>query len=218
MFAEILIWLEANETVLSAVAAAVVVFSVVGAAMRGALKKTSTALVGTARSTKQVLSRGQAPEIDVSQPVPGFGGRPAIAVLPFDNMSEDADQDYFADGITEDVLTSLQSFRTFPVISRNSTFAYKGKSMDLREVAAELGAGYILEGSVRKAGDKVRITGQLIDAEGHHVWADKFDRDLSDIFAVQDEITSKIVGAIAPEIDNADTRRIQSKTTENMDG
>ena len=217
MLADILVWLEANETVLSAVAAAVVVFSIVGAAMRGALKRTTTALIDTARATKEVLSHNQLPVVDVSQPVPGFGGRPAIAVLPFDNMSEDPDQDYFADGITEDILTSLQSFRTFPVIARNSTFAYKGKSMDLREVAKELGAGYILEGSVRRSGEKVRITGQLIDKDGHHIWADRFDLDLSDIFAVQDEITSKIVGAIAPEIDGADIRLLQSKPTENMD-
>jgi len=214
---EILTWLEANETILSAIAAAVVVLSIVGAAMRNAYRKTSTAFVGTARATKEVLSNGTAPVVDVSQPVPGFGGRPAIAVLPFDNMSEDPDQDYFADGITEDILTSLQSFRTFPVIARNSTFAYKGKSMDLREVAKQLGAGYILEGSVRKSGDKVRITGQLIDKDGHHIWADRFDRDLSDIFAVQDEITSTIVGAIAPEIDGADIRQVHGKPTENMD-
>jgi adenylate cyclase len=214
---EIFVWIDANETVLSGIAAVVVVLSIVGAAVRGALKRTSAALVETARSTKEAPAQTQIPTVDVSQPVPGFGGRPAIAVLPFDNMSKDPEQDYFADGITEDILTSLQSFRTFPVIARNSTFAYKGKSMDLREVAKELGAGYILEGSVRKSGDKVRITGQLIDAEGRHIWADRYDRDLSDIFALQDEITTTIVGAIAPEIDSADMRRTHSKPTENMD-
>jgi adenylate cyclase len=144
-------------------------------------------------------------DVDVSRPVPGFGGRAAIAVLPFDNLSSDPEQEYFADGIAEDILTSLQAFRSFPVIARNSTFSYKGTSPDVRAVAKELGAGYVLEGSVRKAGNKVRITGQLINADGLHLWAGKYDRDLSDIFAVQDEITTAIVGAIAPEIDRADT-------------
>jgi adenylate cyclase len=145
-----------------------------------------------------------AADIDVSQPVPGFGGRAAIAVLPFDNLSSDPEQEYFADGIAEDILTSLQAFHTFPVIARNSTFTYKGAATDVRTVAKALGAGYVLEGSVRKVGGKVRITAQLVNAGGLHLWAGKYDRELSDIFAVQDEITAQIVAAIAPEIDRAD--------------
>ena len=116
--------------------------------------------------------------------------RPAVAVLPFDNMSGDEEQEYFADGITEDIITELAKWGWFPVIARNSTFAYKGQSPDIRKVADELGARYVVEGSVRKSGNRVRITAQLIDAvTGHHVWAERYDRDLTDVFAVQDEIT-----------------------------
>lgn len=210
MLNETLIWFEANETVLSGVAAAVVVLSIAGAAMRGALARGATTFMGALRSQKKDH------DIDVSQPVPGFQGRVAIAVLPFDNMSGDPEQEYFADGIAEDILTSLQAFRSFPVIARNSTFNYKGTSPDVRKVARELGAGYVLEGSVRKVGDRVRITGQLIDAAGHHLWAGKYDKDLSDIFAVQDEITAEIVGAIAPEIERADTTLAARKRPKDM--
>jgi TolB-like protein/tetratricopeptide (TPR) repeat protein len=139
-------------------------------------------------------------EVDVSRPVPGFSGRAAIAVLPFVNMSNDPEQEYFSDGITEDIITGLQAYAGFPVIARTSTFTYKGKNQDLRTVATELGAGYILEGSVQKRGNIVRINAQLIDAQGVHLWARKFDRALDDIFAVQDEITQQIVAQIAPEM------------------
>ena len=210
MLNDTLIWFEANETILSAIAAAVVVLSIAGAAMRSALARGTTSFVGAMRSRRE--NHG----IDVSQPVPGFGGRAAIAVLPFDNMSDDPEQEYFADGIAEDILTSLQAYRSFPVIARNSTFTYKGTSPDVRKVAKELGAGYVLEGSVRKSGDKVRITGQLIDAAGHHLWAGKYDKDLSDIFTVQDEITSEIVGAIAPEIERADITLAARKRAKDM--
>jgi TolB-like protein/class 3 adenylate cyclase len=122
----------------------------------------------------------------VTAPVRGFGGRPAIAVLPFDNMSDDPEQAYFADGIAEDILTRLAMWRWMPVIARNSSFAYRGKAIDLKQVGKALGARYILEGSVRKSGDRVRISGQLIDTEtGHHVWAQRYDRVLTDIFAVR---------------------------------
>jgi adenylate cyclase len=131
-------------------------------------------------------------------------------------MSDDPEQEYFADGIAEDILTSLQAFRKFPVIARNSTFNYKGTSPDVREVARELGAGYVLEGSVRKVGDRVRITGQLIDASGHHLWAGKYDKELSDIFTVQDEITAEIVGAIAPEIERTDVTQAARKRSKDM--
>ncbi len=125
--------------------------------------------------------------------------KPSIAVLPFDNLSGDPDQEYFADGMTEDIITGLSRFRSLFVIARNSTFAYKGKSSDVREVARDLGVRYVLEGSVRRAGARIRITGQLIDAEtGNHLWAERYDRELDDIFAVQEEVTEAIVAAIAP--------------------
>lgn len=153
--------------------------------------------------------------VDVSQPVPGFKGRAAIAVLPFVNMSDDPEQEYLADGMTEDILTGLQAFRSFPVIARTSTFTYKGQAKDVREIAAELGAGYVLEGSVRKAGDRVRITAQLIDAQGKHIWAEKYDRGVDDLIAAQDEITQRIILAIEPEIMLTEiVRSKQSRTTQ----
>jgi adenylate cyclase len=126
----------------------------------------------------RVRLEGDHEAIDSAAP-PGFADKPAIAVLPFDNMSGDPEQDYFADGITEDIITALSLWRSFPVIARNSSFAYKGQKVDVQRVARDLGARYVLEGSVRKAGQRVRITGQLIDAEtGAHLWADRYDREL----------------------------------------
>ncbi len=119
--------------------------------------------------------------------------RPAVAVLPFENLSGDPDQDYFADGLTEDIITALSLWRAFPVIARNSTFVYKGKAVDLRKIGAELGARYLIEGSVRRSGNRVRVTAQLINAEtGHHVWAERYDREIGDFFELQDEITQRI--------------------------
>jgi adenylate cyclase len=144
--------------------------------------------------------------------------RPAIAVLPFQNMSGDAEQEYFADGITEEIITALARFREFPVIARNSTFIYKGRAVDVTRAAKELGARYVLEGSVRKAGGRVRITAQLIDgATGHHLWAERYDRDLADIFAVQDEITERVAGEIAPAVRLAETQRTARKPPESLD-
>ena len=135
--------------------------------------------------------------------------RPAIAVLPFDNLSGDPEQEYFADGLTEDIITALSRWRMFPVIARNSTFAYKGKSTDVRQIGEALAARYVVEGSVRKAGGRVRITAQLIDAEtGHHVWAERYDRDLADIFALQDEITEAIAAIIEPTVERTEHQRI----------
>jgi adenylate cyclase len=143
--------------------------------------------------------------------------RPAVAVLPFQNMSGDPEQEYFADGLTEDIITVLSSYRFFPVIARNSTFAYKGKSPDIRKVGEELSARYVIEGSVQKAANRVRVTAQLINAEtGHHVWADRFDRDLDDIFKVQDELTARIAGIIAPELDRSEQKIAQSKAGTNL--
>ena len=138
--------------------------------------------------------------------------RPAVAVLPFQNLSGDPDQEYFADGLTEDIITALSLWRSFPVIARNSTFAYKGTSPDIRKVGDELGARYVIEGSVRRGGKRVRVTAQLINAEnGHHVWAERYDRDLEDIFELQDEITERIAGVIAPELSMAELQRSSAK-------
>lgn len=142
---------------------------------------------------------------------------PAVAVLPFDNMSNDPEQEYFSDGLTEDIITALSLWRSFPVIARNSSFTYKGQSVRVQDAARELGARYILEGSVRKAGSRLRITAQLIDADnGHHVWADKFDRQLEDIFDVQDEITHRIATKIIPELEQFEKRRAATKPTDDL--
>ena len=143
--------------------------------------------------------------------------KPSIAVLPFTNMSDDPEQEYFSDGIAEDIITGLSLFRNLFVIARNSTFTYKGKSIDVRQVAKELGVRYVLEGSVRKAGARVRITVQLIDAtSGGHVWADRYDRELDDIFALQDEITERVVSAISPAIINAEMHLAMRKRPESL--
>ncbi len=155
--------------------------------------------------------------VDVSQSVPGFSNRAAIAVLPFVNLSQDPAQEYFSDGISEDIITGLQSFGGFPVISRTSTFSFKGKATDVREIARTLGAGYILEGSVRKVENRVRINAQLIDANGRHIWAELYDRDLHDIFAVQDEIRLQIIGAIEPELLTTEMDRAALVRTEDME-
>jgi len=144
--------------------------------------------------------------------------KPSIAVLPFTNMSGDPEQEYFSDGITEDIITALSRFRWFFVIARNSTFTYKGKTMDVKTVAQDLGVRYVLEGSVRKAGSRVRITAQLIDAPTSlHVWAERYDRDLKDIFVVQDEITENIVASIGPEFLSAEMRRAQRRDVRSLD-
>ena len=143
--------------------------------------------------------------------------RPSIAVLPFNNVSGDPEQEYFVDGITEDIITALSKWRWFLVIARNSTFAYKGKSVDLREVGRDLGVRYVLEGSMRRAGQRVRISSQLIDIPtGTHLWAERYDRDLTDIFAVQDDITSCVVAAIEPALSRAESQRVIAKRPEHM--
>jgi TolB-like protein len=144
--------------------------------------------------------------------------RPAIAVLPFTNMSDDPEQEYFSDGISEDIITALSKLRWFFVIARNSSFIYKGKTAHMKQVAAELGVGYVVEGSVRKGGDRVRITVQLNDvATGSHIWAEHYDRNLTDVFAVQDEITEAIVAAIEPQIYAAENFRARRKPPNSMD-
>jgi TolB-like protein len=133
-------------------------------------------------------------------------------------MSGDPEQEFFADGLTEDIVTALSHYRWFFVIARNSSFAYKGRSIDVKQIARELGVRYILEGSVRKAGGRVRVTGQLIEAEtGAHLWAERYDRDVADIFAIQDELAQQVVGAIEPEILMGEGRRALQKPTGNLD-
>ncbi len=138
--------------------------------------------------------------------------KPSIAVLPFDNMSGDAEQEYFVDGITEDIITALSKFHSFLVIARNSTFTYKGQAVNVRTIAEELSVRYVVEGSVRKAGNRVRVTAQLIEAaSGNHIWAERYDRDLEDIFDLQDEITQTIVSAIEQEIGSVERIRAVRK-------
>jgi TolB-like protein len=144
--------------------------------------------------------------------------KPSIAVLPFQNMSGDPEQEYFADGMVDDITTALSRFKSLFVIARNSSFSYKGKSPDIRQVGRDLGVRYVLEGSVRKAGGKVRITGQLIDsATGAHLWADRFEGSLEDIFELQDQVTTSVVGVVAPKLDQAEIERAKRKPVENLD-
>jgi TolB-like protein/Tfp pilus assembly protein PilF len=167
--------------------------------------------VGTVREEE---GSGRAPtKSTADRPALTLPDKPSIAVLPFSNMSGDPEQDYFADGICEDIITGLSKLRWFFVIARNSSFIYKGKAVDLRHVGLELGVRYVLEGSVRKSGSRVRITAQLIDAEtGKHIWAERYDRDLIDIFALQDEITKKVVAVIEPKLLEAEGIRSQHRS------
>ena len=150
-----------------------------------------------AELSEELLAAG----VRLSRTPPAFDNRRAIAVLPFANFSGDPEQEFFADGITEDIISMLAGWRAFPVIARASTFTYKGKAVDIKKVGEELGVGYVLEGSVRKSGRRVRVTMQLIQADtNHHIIAEKYDRDLTDLFELQDEITHAIAGAIEPEL------------------
>jgi adenylate cyclase len=151
------------------------------------------------------------PPGDVANPLP-LPDRPSIAVLPFANMSGDPEQEYFADGVVEDILTALARFPRLFVIARNSSFIYKGRAVDVKQVSRELGVRYVLEGSIRRAGSRVRITGQLIHADtGAHLWADRFDGELTDIFSLQDEITEQVVGAIEPRLLRAEVEMAARK-------
>ena len=156
--------------------------------------------------------------IKVSASPAGFDDRRAIAVLPFANFSGDPEQEFFADGITEDIISMLAGWRAFPVIARASTFTYKGKTVDVKKVGEELGVRYVLEGSVRKSGRRVRVTAQLIQADtGHHIMAEKYDRDLTDLFELQDEITHAIAGAIEPELLKFERDRIAERPPKSED-
>jgi len=150
--------------------------------------------------------------------VPPLPDKPSIAVLPFANMSGDPEQEFFADGIAEDIITALSRYPSLFVIARNSSFTYKGRAVDVKQVGRELGVRYVLEGGMRKAGNRIRVTAQLVEAEtGKHVWAERYDRDLADIFALQDEITEAVTIAIAPAIANAEQHRAMRKPPGSLD-
>ncbi|MGH8428768.1 MAG: adenylate/guanylate cyclase domain-containing protein, partial [Solimonas sp.] len=151
-------------------------------------------------------------------PRPALPDKPSIAVLPFANMSGDAEQEYFSDGISEDLITDLSKVSALFVIARNSSFTYKGKAVKVQEIGRELGVRFVLEGSIRKAGNRVRITAQLVDAEsGGHLWADRFDRELADIFATQDEVVQKIVEALAVKLNRVEAQDLRRSGTVNVE-
>jgi adenylate cyclase len=157
------------------------------------------------------------PQPEAAKPL-ALPDKPSIAVLPFQNMSGDPEQEYFADGMVEDIITALSRFKSLFVIARNSSFTYKDKVVDIRQVGREMGVRYVLEGSVRKGGNRLRITTQLIDAtSGSHVWADRYDRDLSDVFAVQDEITASVAGTIEPALAEVEQQRALRKPPDSLD-
>ena len=154
----------------------------------------------------------------MAAPAPALPEKPSIAVLPFQNMSGDSEQEYFADGMTEDLITDLSKVSGLFVIARNSSFAYKGRSVKVQEIGRDLGVRFVLEGSVRKAGNRVRITAQLIDAgSGGHLWAERFDRDLTDIFSTQDEVVEKIVGALAVTLTQGEEQRLRRRGTSSVE-
>ena len=156
--------------------------------------------------------------IELPRPALTLPDKPSIAILPFANLSSDPEQDYFADGMVDDITTALSHFKALFVIARNSSFTYKGRAVDVKQVGRELGVRYVLEGSVRKAANRVRITGQLVDtATGAHLWADRFDGGLGDIFGLQDQVTESVVGAIAPAVEKAEIERAKRKPTESLD-
>ena len=177
--------------------------------------------VGAVREQQQPRGKVVPPGDDnreTVRPALPLPDRPAIAVLPFANMTGDPAQEYFADGVSEDIITALSKLRWFFVIARNSSFIYKDKAVHLKQVAEELGVGYVVEGSVRRGGDRVRITVQLNDVStGSHIWAERYDRDLADVFAVQDEITEAIVAAIEPQLYAAENFRAKRKAPDSMD-
>jgi TolB-like protein len=164
---------------------------------------------------QQVLEADAAAAIQPGLPLPDM---PSIAVLPFQDMSGDPGQDYFADGVVDEIITALSRFRQLFVIARNSSFTYKGRSVDVKQIGRELGVRYVLEGSVRKAASRVRITAQLIDAiRGTHLWADRIDGTFDDIFDLQDQVTENVVGSIAPKIEQAEIERTKHKPTDSLD-
>jgi TolB-like protein len=160
---------------------------------------------------------GRDDTVESTRPVFTYPDKPSIAILPFANLSDDPRQDYFADGMVEDVITALSRSKLLFVISRNSSFTYKGKAVDIKQVSLDLGVRYVLQGSVRRTGKRVRVTGQLIDAAtGGHIWAEKFDSDLEDLFDLQDRVTSSLIGALSPQLERTEIERARRKPTENL--
>ncbi len=156
--------------------------------------------------------------VDAASALPSFESRPAIAVLPFDNLSTDPEQEYFADGLAEDLITRLSLWRSFPVIARNSSFGFKGKAVDIKKVSADLAVRYLVQGSVRKSGNQARISAQLIDATtGHHLWAKSYDRELTDVFQVQDEISEAIAVSVVGDLERAERARVQRRAPESLE-
>jgi TolB-like protein len=173
--------------------------------------------VGEVRESATVATIVHPVEIATSA-APALPDKPSIAVMPFANLSGDPQQEYFADGVVEDITTSLSRIRWLFVIARNSSFAYKGRAVDIKQVGRDLGVRYVLEGSIRKFGNRIRVTGQLIDASsGIHLWADRFESSLEDLFELQDQMTTSVVGAIAPQLERAEMDRVSRKPTEHMD-
>jgi TolB-like protein len=178
------------------------------------LPRKGVRFVATVRE-QQALEAGATTAVQPGLPLPDM---PSIAVLPFQDMSGDPGQGYFADGVVEEIITALSRFRQLFVIARNSSFTYKGRSVDVKQVGRELGVRYVLEGSVRKAASRVRITAQLIDAiRGTHLWADRIDGTFGDIFDLQDQVTENVVGSLAPKIEQAEIERTKHKPTESLD-
>lgn len=203
-------WISANEALLSGIAAMIVVagviFTPLGAGLRRLLRAREDVPSGETAQPPAESPDDTAPE-----------GRASIAVLPFANMSADEEQEFLADGMTEDIITGLAASRHLHVIARNSTFAYKGQSPDIRQVGRDLGVRYVLEGSIRRIGDNLRITVQLIQAEdGSHVWAEKYDRALAEIFATQDEVVNDIAGALSIRLTEAEASRARRKAPANL--
>ena len=166
------------------------------------------------RSVAAEQSRSSAPSLELELTLPD---KPSIAVLPFANMGGDPEQECFIDGVTEDIITNLSRFHSLFVIARNSTFSYKGKSPDVRQVGKDLGVRYVLEGSIRKAANRIRVTGQLVEAPtGNHIWAERYDRTLDDVFAVQEELTESIVTAIAPQIEASEREKARRRRPESL--
>jgi TolB-like protein len=173
--------------------------------------------VGPVQEAHPPEGAATADEGERQKPALALPDKPSIAVLPFANLSSDPQQDYFADGMVEDIITALSRSRSLFVIARHSTFTYKGKAVDIKQVGRELGVRYALEGSVRKAGDRVRIAVQLLDAAtGSHLWADRFDSQIDDIFDLQDRVTGDVIAAISPQLERAEIERAQRKPTENL--
>jgi adenylate cyclase len=226
-------WLSENEATISAVVGIAVLagIAVAGARAlfrrdpeRGERKDPSAGAETPVEPARGSAASETSPVTDLTTPgldsltVPGFWGQPAIAVLPFDNLSGDPEQEYFADGIAEDLITRLSAWHSFPVIARNSSFTYKGQAVDVKQVSRELGVRYVVEGSVRRSGDQVRIAAQLIDAtSGHHLWAERYDRTLRDIFALQDEIVDSVIGALEQTMGRAERERAIRKAPQNLD-